>query len=112
MKNEIEQIHELKEEANELINFGDSKEKNVGLGMLRVLEYWEKQLNKIDISQFNDDVWFTNQTIYKDIARDLLINYNDVDKFINALNDKYIFNQSQKLWIEEQFNFANNLLKS
>ena len=53
MKNEIEQIHELKEEANELINFGDSKEKSVGLGMLRVLEYWENSKNKFkDNTQF------------------------------------------------------------
>ena len=50
MKNEIEQIHELKEEANELIDFGDSKEKTTRFRRFDILR--SPHVNKTSRDQF------------------------------------------------------------
>tara|TARA_R110000803_G_scaffold16197_3_gene44443 strand:- start:2323 stop:2454 length:132 start_codon:yes stop_codon:yes gene_type:complete len=38
IKKRLEELKELREQANELIDYGNSKEKAEGYGMLRVLD--------------------------------------------------------------------------
>ena len=118
MKNKIK---ELKEQANELIDLGNSREKAEGLGMMRVINVFESDKEEKEVLYVLDEDSINGIKINEKIRNEELFEYFIMDRkeFINDLigwiaeandSNKALMQQDLEMLIntEDEFMLSSN----